>query len=43
MDDTLEDSFEITQFKDITSPFGFNLLDNTKETYLFAPKDQVFI
>ena len=40
MDDILEDFFEITLFKNISSPIGLNWLDNPEETYLFAPKDQ---
>ena len=40
MGDRLDDTFEITLFKSTTLPFGFDWLDNTKQTYLFAPKDQ---
>ena len=41
MGDRLDDTFEITLFKNTTSPIGLSWLDKPEETYLLAPKEQI--
>lgn len=40
MDDSVIDTFEITLFKSTNSTIGLDWIDNLKETYLLASKDQ---